>query len=988
MGINDSNQPTTTSSLDRAISVSESASQDSTESQSLEPRSVTKKPNNKPKPSKVKPTKDPWDTPAMRQWTTIKKEHPDCVLLFRMGDFYELFGDDAVNLSRDLGLSLTTRGSSIPLAGVPHHQKSVYLQRAIDAGYRVAVVDQLEDPKEAKGVVDRGVTQVVTPGTLVDESLLKEEQTVPLGSLAILDDQHAGIAVVELSTGSFELFNGTLLQCQEQLARLGIREFIFSAPSSGQAPKHIEELALTINASATPRASWQFRSFEAKEIICDVFDVSTLHGFGLDDAMPAMLASGAILRYIKETQAIRDTSRRSERAADETASQSTHHSTSNDPKRPLRQAASLAHISPPTLIDLSRSCIIDAVSLRSLEIEQTIREQSLAGSLAGIFLASPVGTRCVLHTPMGKRMVRSWLASPLIDEQEIIHRQSTVGLLAQESILRSKLIEILKPICDIARIAGRVALGRATPRDIGSLGTSVALIDQLIDTLRSISMESTLGDFADQLEHVARKLSQVADSIVNSCVDEPPAHLRAGGLIRDGVDSQLDDARTLERDAGTWLAKYQQELIAEHDLPSMKVGYNKVFGYYIELPAAQALRAPDIFTRKQTLKNAERYITPELKSFEEKVLTASDRAIERERILFDQLCDRTRSVLPELTAFAQIVATIDCLVGFAIKASERGWCAPKIVDEPTLDIIGGRHPVLDETLGHQFVPNDCLLAHPDSPATLALITGPNMAGKSTYIRQNALLVILAQAGSFIPADSATVGITKRVFTRVGADDALHRGQSTFMVEMIETANILNNADETSLVILDEIGRGTSTLDGLSLAWAICEWLATNKPRTLFATHYHEITELEDRLEDTSGKRVKNLHVAVREWTSEDGHQEIAFLHSIRTGRADQSYGVHVAQLAGVPKAITQRAKDILDTLSVEHAGRVDTSLVNEPARHGSCQQASKGDQLGLFTEYVEHPVVDKIRELKLESMSPMDAFDALRTLLEQVENGS
>ena len=914
----------------------------------------------KPKAS-AKPAKDPWDTPAMRQWTAIKENHPDCVLFFRMGDFYEVFGEDAVNLSRDLGISLTTRGNAIPMAGVPHHQKPVYLQRAIDHGYRVAVVDQLEDPKDAKGVIDRGVTQVVTPGTLVDETLLAEEQTVPLGSIAIIDQDHAGIAIVELSTGDFHVFNGSLEQCTDELARAGIRELIYSAPVSGDTPPRIDSIATTINASATGRPGWHYRFSEASQAFSSVFNVSTLDGFGLSSSMPCVLAGGAILRYLMETQAIN---------ADPSAG-----SGPSPQGIGSTQQATLSHLRSPMLIDRDQRCMIDAVSLRSLEIEQTIRDQSLVGSLAGVFLSSPVGTRCVMHTPMGKRLVRSWLSSPLTDRAAIDRRQLVVQAFVQDHALSDAVGEILGTICDIARITGRVALGRATPRDISALGRSTADIGVLID---AIDQSSALFQYRDQLQAIATEIEPVARRIVESCVDEPPAHLRAGGLIRDGVDGALDEARNLERDAGQWLADYQAQLSLAHDLPSMKVGYNKVFGYYIELPAAQALRAPDIFTRKQTLKNAERYITPELKAFEEKVLSASDTAISRERVLFDALCNQARSILHELSIFSDTIASIDCLLGFAIKSRERGWIKPTIVNEPRLDILQGRHPVLAETLGHQFVPNDCTLNDPESPASLALITGPNMAGKSTYIRQNALLVVLAQAGSFLPADNAIIGITTRIFTRVGADDALHRGQSTFMVEMIETANILNNADASSLIILDEIGRGTSTLDGLSLAWAICESLASSTPRTLFATHYHEITELEDRLETESGKPVKNLHVAVREWTTEDGHQEIAFLHSIRPGRADQSYGIHVAQLAGIPKGVTQRAREILDTLSVEHAGRVNTDRVETPAH-----TPKAGDQLGLFTEFVQHPVVDTLREIKLDSMSPMDAFDALRKLQSQ-----
>ncbi|MCR9075095.1 MAG: DNA mismatch repair protein MutS [bacterium] len=619
---------------------------------------------------------------------------------------------------------------------------------------------------------------------------------------------------------------------------------------------------------------------------------------------------------------------------------------------------------------LDKSELHDPIVVRQAmlrEIEQTIREQSLNGSLAGVFLASPVGTRCVMHTPMGKRLVRSWLSAPLIDRDAINARLDAVESLTLSSDLRDDLSGVLGSMCDMARIAGRIALGRATPRDLVALGGASVLIEELMGAIERCE---SLKAHHESLSQIRDEVLPLGQEITRCCTKDAPAHLREGGLINDGIDPQLDEARGLQRDAGTWLSEYQQRIIEEHELPSLKVGYNKVFGFYIELPAAQARRAPDVFTRKQTLKNAERYITPELKEYEEKVLSAGDRANERERVLFDQLCEQARSHLEALGTFSDIVATIDCLLGFALKASQRGWVRPKVVEAPTLEITDGRHPVLDETLGHDFVPNGCTLAQEHSPASLALITGPNMAGKSTYIRQNALLVVLAQAGSFVPAAGATVGIATRIFTRVGADDALHRGQSTFMVEMIETANILNHADERSLVILDEIGRGTSTLDGLSLAWAISEWLAEHQPRTLFATHYHEITELESKLKG----QVKNLHVAVREWTSEDGNQEIAFLHSIRAGRADQSYGIHVAQLAGVPKQVTQRAKSVLESLSVEHAGRVDTKQVQ------AANKASASSQMSLFTEFVQHPVVDSLREIKLEEMTPMQAFDALRDM--------
>ena len=616
--------------------------------------------------------KDPWDTPAMRQWTAIKKEHPDCVLFFRMGDFYELFGDDAVNLARDLGLALTQRSSSIPFAGVPHHQKSNYLQKAIDAGYRVAVVDQLEDPKEAKGVVKRGVTQVVTPGTLVDEVLMSDEQSAYLGAIAFDDDLRAGIAIVELSTGAFRVFDGSPNACTDELARHGVRELLYAESSMGQVPPRTQRILDTLTVPGTGQPTWQFRKEEALEAIHEQFGSATTAGFGLDESLISIRAAGVILRYLRQTQAV---------------DQEQTNATSGSEFQ--RQRSTLAHLRPPTLIDRSTSCTIDSTSLRALEIEHTIRGGSVEGSLAGIFLASHTGSRCVLRTPMGKRMVRHWLSAPLMQPDAINARLDAVQTLKDDRTLASALGDALSPICDIARIAGRVALGRATPRDLVALGRSTSGIRTLIDTL---DQSEALSSHRESLVSIEGALAPVARSIITQCVEDPPSHLREGGLIRDGVDPELDEARSLQRDAGAWLVEYQSKLMEEHDLPSMKVGFNKVFGYYIELPKGQAKRAPDSFTRKQTLKNAERYITPDLKEFEDKVLGASGRAIERERILFDDLCEQSRAILDELGAYAHTIGQLDVLLGFADKAHHRGWERPSLHSNPTIHITQGRPP--------------------------------------------------------------------------------------------------------------------------------------------------------------------------------------------------------------------------------------------------------------------------------------------------------
>ena len=902
--------------------------------------------------------KDPWDTPAMRQYRRFKDEHPECVLFFRMGDFYEMFGEDAEKLAPALGLRLSKRGSPIPMAGVPHHQKDTYLRRAIEQGFRVAVCDQVQDPKDAKGVVDRAVTQVVTAGTLVDETLLAGEQSAALSALVFASDIECAGAIVELSTGEVTLTSGSPESVAGELARRSVRELLYAETTGDGAPPRVAALADPLGAHTTARPAWHFRTAEANEAISEQYHVASVEGFGLSPDDPALPALGAALRYLAQTQGV---------------GRETCDATSGSEFQ--RQSKTLAHLRPPRREESGRVCTLDSTSLRALEIERTIRTGEISGSLLGVFLDGPGGR--AMRTPMGRRLIRTWLCEPLARAEDVLTRQGAVAALVSDRRAATDLGEALSGLGDVARVAGRLALGRLSPRDLVSISSAIARLDPLRDTLSSTP---SLAPMLETLDTLAGGLAQLGQAIEAACVDEPPASLRDGGLIRDAVDSALDEARSLQRDAGVWLSDYQARLIEIHDLPSLKVGYNKVFGYYIELPSAQASRAPAELTRKQTLKNAERFITPELREFEQRVMTAETRALARERELFDDLVARAFPQVDRLQLLSDMLAQLDALLVLADKSHQRGWTRPEIRDEPVLEIHGGRHPVLDELLESRFVPNDSVLGMEGDPARLALITGPNMAGKSTYIRQNALLVLLASVGSFIPAERASIGVCDRVFTRVGADDALHRGQSTFMVEMTETAVILNNATERSLVILDEIGRGTSTLDGLSLAWAIAESLAGDaSPRTFFATHYHEITELGERLPE----RVRNLHVSVREWTAPDeanpeGRPEIIFLHRILPGPTDQSYGVHVARLAGLPDSVTSRAGKILESVSVQHAQQIDTSAIKPAPQSGA--------QLPLFTEFVPHPAIDRLREIKLDALSPLEAFDALRRIKEQAEN--
>ena len=922
----------------------------------------------KPQAGKTKP--DPRDTPAMRQFLGFKKSHPDAVLLFRMGDFYETFFDDAMTLNRELGLTLSERPKGVPMAGVPHHQLENYLAKLVALGKRVAVADQIQDPREAKGIVDRGVTRVVTPGTLVDESLLGAGDAATLAAVTHADTDHAGTpqagaAIVDLSTGSFTVIACPADALADQLAGRGITELIAAATAAPSNDKGepvasaITTLAESLNASITPRPAWQFRAGEALETLCAQFRVKTLEGFGLGEHHPAVPAAGAAIAYLRETQSP---------------------ATASDPT-----VQSLGHLRPPKLEACDDTLVLDAVSLRSLEVERTIRGSHTEGSLLGVFLTGK--TACV--TTMGRRRLRELLVRPSRQIETITQRQAMVAALVAEAPTARALRDELGNVQDIARIASRLALGRATPRDLVALGASVRGSAAVRETLTDLP---AFAPATEALERCIAALTPIATRIETACVDEPPAHLRDGGLIRDNIDPELDEARSLERDAGAWLADYQAKLIAEHDLPSLRVGFNKVFGYYIELPRAQAQRAPDILSRKQTLKNAERYVTPELKDFEQRVTTAEARAQAREKQLFDELCEAAADCAQAIIETGASIADIDALAALAAKAHARGWARPTITAEPVLSITAGRHPVLDEALDTRFVPNDCALGTPAAdqatdqhqPAPpLALITGPNMAGKSTYIRQVALIALLAHAGSFVPAEAATIGVADRLFTRVGADDALHRGQSTFMVEMTETANILHHATPASIVILDEIGRGTSTLDGLSLAWAITEHLSSENlaPRTLFATHYHELTDLDQQRPG----RIANRHVAVREWPAGAPDAEIVFLHRILPGRADQSYGVHVARLAGVPTPVITRAREVLGSLSVEQDGTPHIPAP-EPPKTPTPQtaqpQAQPQAQLGLFstTEYLPHPALDALREIKLESLSPLDAFDTLRSL--------
>jgi DNA mismatch repair protein MutS len=862
------------------------------------------------------PDADPKPTPAMQRYLEVKAQTPGTILLFRIGDFYELFYEDAQTVARVLGLTLTSRdkGSSnpVPMAGFPYHQLDNYLRRLIQAGFRAAVCEQVEDPAIAKGLVKREVTRVVTPGTLTDDALLDPRESNFLAAVYADRDRH-GLAWLELSTGRFAAMEIESQYLPDELARLAAAECLVPEGSS----------SLTVAAGPhtliTPRAPWCFSPAHCRRVLLEHFGTTTLDGFGWnDDGSPAITAAGALLEYALETQ-----------------------------------KSALNHIARLEPFVRGSNLLIDEATRRSLELTRTLRDDKREGSLLAVIDETV--------TPMGARLLADWLSNPLTNGAAISLRLDAVQELAENNVLCQELRESLKSAYDVQRLTARVATGRASPRDLRFLTNTLELLPRIKAKLCG-RRAALLGELETQLDLCA----DVRLAVETALVDDPPLSLLDGGMIRPGYNAALDELRDLARGGKEWIARYQASEIERTGIPSLKVGFNKVFGYYLEITAAQAAKTPvpADYIRKQTLKNQERFITPALKEHEEKVLRSEQQATSLEQELFQTLRSLVAAQGARLRQTAEVLAQADVLSALAVLAVKGNYCRPELVDEPLLEIREGRHPVLDrlQPTG-QFVPNDVLLGH--ELGLVQIITGPNMAGKSTYIRQAALLTIMAQIGSFVPAKAARIGLADRIFARVGASDELGRGQSTFMVEMTETARILHAATERSVVILDEIGRGTSTYDGISLAWAVTEFLHDAIGcRTLFATHYHELTEL-----STTLKNARNWNVAVRE--DDDG---IVFLHKIVDGAADKSYGIHVARLAGIPIQVVERARVILETLETDHVDR--DGLPTVPPRRTNSKSER---QLELF-HVVEHPVIDKLRELKPDRMTPLEALETLHRM--------
>lgn len=821
------------------------------------------------------------DTPMMRQYRMAKEAHPGMLLLFRMGDFYETFDDDAEAAARLLGLTLTSRDKQIPMAGFPHHQLEHYLKKLLQAGQRVAVCDQVEDAALAKGLVKREVTRVVTAGTVTEDELLDPAAANYLAAVAF-GPESCGLAWADLSTGEFWAFETSIDRLPDDLARLAPAECLCAERDAARLG--------TLTGARTVRPDWNFDPTSAVDALYRQFGVRTLAGLGFDDDRGlAPTAAGALMLYLHETV-----------------------------------KADLRHLQPVRPYLPNAVLRLDEVTRRSLELTRSLRDGAREGSLLSVI------DRTV--TRMGARRLHDWLLAPLTDGEAINARLDAVAELAGDHRLRADLRDSLREAYDLQRLSGRVSTGRASPRDLAAVGHTLRLLPRVKAKLAGRSAR-LLADCGDRLDLCA----DLRQSLDAALVDDPPHGARDGGLIRDGFAAELDDLRSIVRDGKSWLAQFQAREIARTGIGSLKVGFNSVFGYYIEVTHANAGRVPADYVRKQTLKNAERYVTPELKSYEERVLGAEDKIRQMEFDLFVKLRDSIAAQVARLQSTADILATLDVLAGLAELAVERRYVRPELADEPILRITGGRHPVLDQSLPPgTFVPNDVDLS-PDS-GRFWLITGPNMAGKSIFIRQVALITLLAHIGSFVPADSAVIGLTDRIFTRVGASDELSRGQSTFMVEMTEAANILHNATERSLVILDEIGRGTSTYDGVSLAWAITEHLHDAvECRALFATHYHELAQLAESL---PGLRNYNARV-------QDDAGGIVFLHRIAPGSADKSYGIHVARLAGVPGPVLERAEAVLRELETHH--RLDAGprpvIVEPPERRRRRRPALRGPDL-------------------------------------------
>ena len=856
-------------------------------------------------------------TPIRQQYLDIKAQHPDAVLMFRMGDFYEMFDGDAETAARELDLTLTGRnfsseGPRVPMAGVPYHAAEGYIAKLVERGYHVAVCDQMSEP-DGKGPVDRAVTRIITPGTVIEPGMLSENRpnyllaVVPTGNVNTREWRNVGIAYADISTGEFAATQIT----GDDAAVMVLEELTRLQPSEVLMPQSWAEQGVSLPAGIhlTPVQDWVFEFASAQQSLLNHFGTRSLEGYGLNDKPHAVAAAGGMLHYVRQTA-----------------------------RGSLAQLASIRPYSTEGFM------VLDGFTRRSLELTETARSRTSKGSLLSML------DRTV--TPMGGRLLHSWVNQPLLDLQRLNARLDAVEYLTQSEVTRAELREALRQVSDIERLTNRVLIGKAGPRDLLGLRQSLEAVPVLASGLANAAALASLARSLDPVQ-------DVCEVIMAAVSEDAPGKMDNIGVIKPGFSQELDDILTASKDARTWISNLEPYERTRTGISTLKVGFNKVFGYYIEVTHANTSKVPNDYIRKQTMVNAERYITPELKDYETLVLNAEEEILKVERQVFDDVCRQIAAHAQQLLKTARAVAHLDVFLALADVAVREGYSRPILTDDDRLIIRDGRHPVVERMLpdGTRYVPND---THFDTMSRVHIITGPNMAGKSTYIRQVALIVLMAQIGSFVPADEATIGMVDRIFARIGAQDEIHSGQSTFMVEMVETARLLSGSTRRSLLILDEVGRGTSTYDGMAIARSVVEYIHNNPRlncRTLFATHYHELTELPNIL-----PRARNFNVAA----TEDNDGQLVFLHRLHEGGADRSYGVHVAQLAGLPKPVVDRAQQLLRELE-------------ERGSDFKVRQTGPAKQFSFFDAPVS-PVAEVLKSIKIDELSPLEALTKLYEL--------
>ena len=871
----------------------------------------------------------------MQHYLQTKEEYKDCILFYRLGDFYEMFFDDAILVSKELELTLTGKSCGMeeraPMCGIPFHAAEGYLNRLVANGHKVAICEQVEDPKLAKGIVKREVIRVVTPGTNLDIQALDESKNNYIMCIVYMEDRY-GLSLADVSTGDFYL---TELDSERKLLD-EINKFspaeIVCNESFYMSGVDLDDMRHRLGITIYSLESWYFSDETAETTLNEHFHVNSLEGLGLKDYSYGTIAAGALLKYLYETQK--------------------NH---------------LDHISTIHPYSTGKYMIIDSSTRRNLELTETLREKQKRGSLLWVLDKT--------KTAMGARLLRSYVEQPLIEKKEIGNRLDAISDINHHLITREELREYLNPIYDMERLITRVTYLTANPRDLIAFKNSIHMLPPI---------KSLLADFdaklLKEIEEEMDPLEELFALIEQSIIEEPPVSVREGGLIKDGYNENVDKYRQAKTEGKTWLAELEAKEREKTGIKNLKIKFNKVFGYYLEVTNSYKELVPDYFTRKQTLANAERYITPELKELEDMILGAEDKLINLEYDLFCEVRGKIADEVIRIQKTAKAVAKLDVYVSLAVVADQNNYCRPKMNENGVIDIKEGRHPVVEKMISNDmFISNDTYLDNGNN--RISIITGPNMAGKSTYMRQTAIIVLMAQIGSFVPASSAKIGIVDRIFTRVGASDDLASGQSTFMVEMNEVANILRNATAKSLLVLDEIGRGTSTFDGLSIAWAVVEHISNPKllgAKTLFATHYHELTELEGKLNN-----VHNYCIAVKE-----KGDDIVFLRKIVKGGADRSYGIQVAKLAGVPDSVIERAKQIADELSANDITAAARNISVETSHRKKKEKLDEVDlaQMSLFDTVKDDDILEELKNVDLGNMTPIDALNKLYELQNKIKN--